>query len=198
MTYLEDLRYRWTEEASFTGILSDFRGSTPREFFDTGEEEVSSLLQEGAEQFGAPDFFGAALDFGCGMGRLTRALADRFNNVTGVDVSPRMIELAQTYDERPTYRLMELAMPKLEPVDFLVSVYVLQHLVEHQAAAYLENFPSLLTETGIGVVQVSQPSDDGGISDEKVREVLGKHLLGVREEGGWYDAKITSRYYWFA
>src|SRR5688572_28982185 len=40
-----------------------------------------------------------ALDFGCGVGRLTRALGDYFNVVEGIDVSPTMIEKAQTLNK---------------------------------------------------------------------------------------------------
>lgn len=38
-----------------------------------------------------------ALDFGCGVGRLTQALAAHFDEVTGVDISPSMIKLAKKY-----------------------------------------------------------------------------------------------------
>src|SRR5687767_8439812 len=47
------------------------------EFFATGEREVAEVLATAAE-LGLPRRHGAALDFGCGLGRLTRALAGRF------------------------------------------------------------------------------------------------------------------------
>ncbi len=46
--------------------------------------------------------FGKALDFGCGVGRLTQALADYFNEVAGVDVSPTMVNKALEYNKKPT------------------------------------------------------------------------------------------------
>ncbi len=39
-----------------------------------------------------------ALDFGCGVGRLTQALARHFNIVDGVDIAPSMIELANQFN----------------------------------------------------------------------------------------------------
>ena len=35
------------------------------------------------------------LDFGCGAGRVTRALANRFGHVVGVDISEEMLRLAR-------------------------------------------------------------------------------------------------------
>ena len=39
-----------------------------------------------------------ALDFGCGVGRLTQPLADHFEEVRGVDVSPVMLEQARQFN----------------------------------------------------------------------------------------------------
>ena len=49
---------------------------------------------------------GRALDFGCGVGRLTQALALHFDAVTGVDISGPMLEHARAHNrlgERVTY-----------------------------------------------------------------------------------------------
>ena len=44
---------------------------------------------------GSPAARRSALDFGCGIGRLSQALAEHFDQVYGVDISPKMIELAR-------------------------------------------------------------------------------------------------------
>jgi len=44
-----------------------------------------------SKRVGRPLRFGRALDFGCGPGRVTRALAAWFDESVGVDVSPVMI-----------------------------------------------------------------------------------------------------------
>ena len=64
------------------------------EFFATGEAEVAQMLARAAE-LGRPGRNDSALDFGCGVGRLTRALAVHFDNTLGVDASAQMIEQAR-------------------------------------------------------------------------------------------------------
>ena len=197
LTYLDTLRERWTNEATFHGVLSEFDGHTPEQFFQTGQDTIREVMTAAAE-LDAPQRFDRALDFGCGMGRLTRALADRFEYVLGLDISPRMIEVAQEFDSRPDYRLMDLDLPATEPVDLLVSMYVLQHLEEGQASEYLDAFPSLLAEGGIGMVQASYPSEDGGIGPGPARRVLGKRLVSMTRQGGWRSNPIVVSYmYWF-
>jgi len=46
---------------------------------------------------------GRALDLGCGAGRSTRFLRDAGLNVTGLDISPAMLELARQADPISTY-----------------------------------------------------------------------------------------------
>lgn len=63
-------------------------------FFATGETEIAGLMKRGGK-LGLPSETGSALDFGCGVGRLTRPLATRFERAVGVDISERMIEKAR-------------------------------------------------------------------------------------------------------
>ena len=78
---------------------------TLQEFMKTGEREIALLFHRFAElQLPAPR--GRALDFGCGVGRLTQALARRMERVVGADISPVMIDLARRlnrYADRVEY-----------------------------------------------------------------------------------------------
>ena len=74
------------------------------------------------------------LEIGCGAGRVTRALADIFGEVHGVDVSGEMVELARrALADRPGARVhknngMDLSvLPDLE-FDFAYSCIVFQHI----------------------------------------------------------------------
>src|SRR5438270_11146128 len=67
---------------------------TPEEFFAAGEAEIATVLGHVNRLGRAPDFSGAALDFGCGVGRLTQALAGRFSVTYGVDISSAMVKRA--------------------------------------------------------------------------------------------------------
>ena len=64
------------------------------EFFATAEATVAPVLAA-AEELGVPARRGRALDFGCGVGRITRALGSRFESVCGIDISERMVGLAR-------------------------------------------------------------------------------------------------------
>ena len=103
------------------------------EFFATGEAEIAHVLTV-AEPLGRPSRRAQALDFGCGVGRLTRALAGRFDEVVGVDVSAGMIEQAQRHNG--AYRTCEFRLNTDGDLrqfdsgsfDFVYSNIVLQHL----------------------------------------------------------------------
>ena len=79
----------------------------PDDFFKTGVEQVNGLREHGAD-FGFRMSGGRAMDFGCGAGRLTQALADHFDHSVGVDISEAMVELARKhnkYGDRVEYRI---------------------------------------------------------------------------------------------
>src|SRR5438034_420179 len=82
----------------YWAILSDpdrrFGGWDRETFLQSGTEAVDALLREGA-RFGLPLAHGDALDFGCGAGRLTRALSDHFEHCLGLDISAHMVEEAR-------------------------------------------------------------------------------------------------------
>ena len=66
----------------------------------TGEREIALLFHRlAALQLPVPH--GQALDFGCGVGRLTQALARRVARVVGADISPVMIDLARRLNRYP-------------------------------------------------------------------------------------------------
>jgi tRNA/tmRNA/rRNA uracil-C5-methylase (TrmA/RlmC/RlmD family) len=54
-----------------------------RRFFQTGVNEVALIFYQ-LDSHGVDVKNGCALDFGCGVGRLTQALAPRFERVVGV------------------------------------------------------------------------------------------------------------------
>lgn len=128
-------------------------------FFETGRREISLLLYQ-LKQFGHEPNTGRALDFGCGVGRLTQALATRFDEVVGVDVSPTMIRLADELNrQRGVARYVLNQSPALEQFDtadfdFVYSDIVLQHLRPEAAVRYLTEFLRLLSPGGITVFQL--------------------------------------------
>lgn len=97
------------------------------DFFRTGEEEIGSLMKR-AQQMGLPRQHGHAIDFGCGIGRLTRALRNYFQECHGVDISSRMLEMARRLtsdcDFRQGHNLNSFAKGS---ADLIYSNLVLQH-----------------------------------------------------------------------
>ncbi len=103
---------------------------------------------------------GKALDFGCGPGRLTQALATYFDLVYGVDIAPSFLELARAYNrfgERCTYRLNEvddLSVFGDQTFDLVYSARVLMHMNSSIAKNYIREFIRLLRPDGILVFQI--------------------------------------------
>jgi SAM-dependent methyltransferase len=119
----------------------------PGEFFATGAAEVEHVLAT-AQELGRPARHERALDFGCGVGRLTRALGSRFEHALGLDISAGMVELARRLNEDvPTCEFRVNDAPDLaavadDSVDLVYSSIVLQHLpsardIERYVAEFL-------------------------------------------------------------
>jgi SAM-dependent methyltransferase len=103
-------------------------GWEPTEFFATGEADIEEMLATAA-QLGRPTRHERALDFGCGVGRLTRALARRFDEAVGIDVSERMLEHARRLNaDTRNVTFASSDEPPPEPFDLVVANLVLQHL----------------------------------------------------------------------
>ena len=102
------------------------------QFWRLGEDEITRVMST-ATTLGYPAGNAAALDFGCGVGRLTRAMTGHFSHCTGVDVAETMIEQARRLNHRPTCTFLvnetnDLARFEDSTFDFVYSALVLQHL----------------------------------------------------------------------
>ena len=130
------------------------------EFFATGVEAVEGILRH-VESLGISFGRGKALDFGCGVGRLTQALASHFDEVHGVDIAPSMIERARSHNrwgDRCTYHVNDrddLALFEDGAFDFVLSLITLQHMPPAHATRYLREFVRVLAPGGVLVVQTA-------------------------------------------
>lgn len=127
---------------------------SPEEFFATGRDQVARVFQELAS-LGVKVQRGAALDFGCGVGRLSQALADHFDAVHGVDIAASMITLAERHNrfgERCKYHLNEqdsLALFADGTFNFVLTLICLQHMEPRYAQKYLAEFARVLAPGGV-------------------------------------------------
>jgi 2-polyprenyl-3-methyl-5-hydroxy-6-metoxy-1,4-benzoquinol methylase len=135
-----------------------------QEFMKTGEREIALLFHRFAElQLKMPHR--RALDFGCGVGRLTQALARRHERVLGADISPVMIDLAQRlnrYPDRAEYVCTSttgLETLRDASFDCIYSNIVLQHVAPEISVPYLNEFFRLLEPNGLLVFQLPSHRD---------------------------------------
>jgi len=127
------------------------------EFLATGEKEIDAVLGYVAGLPFEPGR-GRALDFGCGIGRLTRALSRHFERVDGIDISSTMLEQARRVNaDIPACHFTRETSTRLPfedgTIDFVYSALVLQHMKTELALAYVGEFVRMLKPGGLAVFQ---------------------------------------------
>jgi SAM-dependent methyltransferase len=129
------------------------------EFLQTGRDEIAGLIAY-LDQRGLKRGRQRALDFGCGAGRLTHALAAYFDGVIGVDIAPSMIDTArQLHASVSGIEFRVNASDRLESIesdsiDLVYTRLVLQHMAPRFTRAYLAEFVRVLRPGGILVFQL--------------------------------------------
>lgn len=122
----------------------------------TANQELDSLFS----RLGEDPHGGACVEVGCGFGRMTGLLAQRFDRVVAVDVSPLMLEQARARVPDANVTFLPVSGTTLEPVesasaDVVVSYLVLQHLPARDVVtAYLREFARVLAPDGRAFVQL--------------------------------------------
>lgn len=150
---------RFGRDDPYFGVLAEERFGSDKidenrsEFFASGRSVASRILKRFEDHFGwVPS--GAALDHGCGVGRLTFPLASRFSSVVGIDVSPSM--LAEARSNACVFGVtnvgFELADDRLSnapgPFDFINSYMVLQHIPVPRGMIIIEHLLDRLSPGG--------------------------------------------------
>jgi SAM-dependent methyltransferase len=167
MPELTEEKRNWEDFAAqdpFWAVLSQpdrKYGRWDREaFYRTGEEQIAEVMDHAA-QFELPRNREAALDFGSGVGRLTRALAGRFDRAVGVDISQTMVENATRFNEDvPNVSFQVNARPDLRvfddaSFDLVNTRIVLQHLPDRaMILGYVAEFLRVLRPGGLLVFQL--------------------------------------------
>jgi len=144
-------------------ILTDPKRSrnkwNPEEFFESGRQEIALLIdgiQARGYQFGRQ----SALDFGCGVGRLTQGMAEYFERCYGVDISENMVGHAERFNrhgDRCQYVVNQadnLGLFDSNKFDFIYTNIVLQHIEKKYNESYLMEFIRVLRPNGLLVFQM--------------------------------------------
>jgi SAM-dependent methyltransferase len=141
-------------------------------FFATGEEAVAGKLKILSNRFNCPTQFDAALDFGCGVGRLLLPLARRSRRVIGVDVSQTMrqhcAENARNAGLDNVELVGDLALVDANrgALDLVMSLLVFQHIPTDLGIGYLAALLRLLRPGGWGCVHLTYANDVRHIRNE--------------------------------
>jgi SAM-dependent methyltransferase len=116
-------------------FLRDRMSDSDRDaFFATGEADIAQIfdLIDIAPK--------SALDFGCGVGRLSRSLAKRVDHVVGVDAAESMLRIARENVPEATF---SSTIPN-EQFDLIVSLIVFQHIPVKRGETLLDELLSHL------------------------------------------------------
>lgn len=166
MMDLDALRHNWEMLGNTDPLWAIYAEPSKRgnrwsldEFFATGVAEIGYLM-EYLDDLPVKLRRARALDFGCGVGRLTQALAGVFERADGVDIATSMIDLARVYNrhgDRCMYHVntrSDLALFPDAAFDLIYSVLVLQHMEPRYAEEYIAEFLRVLRPGGLAVFAV--------------------------------------------
>ena len=156
------------EEAPYFGVLTQPRyrkkqipDADLNDFFLSGEHYVEETLATARDRLGAPYRFERALDFGCGVGRLTLPLAGRSGRVLGVDVSPAMLREARQNATRQNIQNVEFALSgewttgEHRVFDFVHTYIVLQHISTARGLSITRKLIEVTAPGGFGVIHLT-------------------------------------------
>lgn len=143
----------------------------PDEFFKFGAVEIEQVLTRLDDLGIWPTNQRRALDFGCGVGRLTQALSDHFAWAVGVDASKEMVERARVFandrgchkvgfrvNNRPDLKVF--VGGQRDGFDFVYSVITLQHMPQELQRSYISDFVRVLRQGGLAVFQIPEGAAD--------------------------------------
>jgi len=172
------------------------------DFFETGREEIRRFFDYLFRQRIELANVGRFLDFGCGVGRLSRALIERFDSGVGIDISPHMIDLANKYNAQDQKRIdflvnqsADLSQIPSASVDFIYSHIVLQHMQPSLQRLFIAEFLRVLRPNGFAAFQVvtgQLPSFKSRVKNmlpPDLKETLLK-LLGRKERGVVFEMNL--------
>lgn len=130
-------------------------------FFETGKNTIKTfenILQK--YNYTLKDKI--ILDFGCGVGRLTKACLNYSSNVYGMDISEEHLKIAnKNVKSAKFYKVInENTLPQLNnKPEVIISLITLQHNSPKLIKKFLINLLKLLQDNGIALIQIPYKID---------------------------------------
>ena len=184
------------------------------ESYHASAEKDCSHFMEGLKSALGDQIGGALLDLGCGIGRMTAPLAIHFERTVGVDVSPIMIEQAQSLHsaisnlEFIVNSGADLSTLTDQSFRVICSYSVLPHLPPDVVQAYFSEFGRILELDGViryqfwvGPKHHPEDHDTLGIHVYEEDEVAELHKIAgleevSREEIDYFDPILKLQPVW--
>jgi len=143
-----------TVEESYDKMGEAYHNTRNNEKFNSELERFAKLL---------PDA-GHILDSGCGVGKpVSQFMTQRGFQVTGVDISSKMIELAkENVPEGEFYQMNILEMDFQDnSFDGIICVYTLWHIPRSNHSSIIRNFHRMLKKNGILILNTGIHESEG-------------------------------------
>lgn len=183
----------------YFGVLSDemyrrehLTADTVSRFFEHGRGHVHDVMEMMRAHTGEVRRPASVMDFGCGVGRLLPAFAQRAERVVGVDVARSMLAEAQIICAEQgieNVQLVETAqLSALRPeFDLIHSHIVFQHIPVAEGYQLFEQLARMLAPGGVGVMHVTlTPVGSATFSGWILKHVpLSHKLANLRRGRGW-------------
>lgn len=141
---------------------SNLDDAAKAEFFRFGREHLDEIWRDLQAASGSETLRpSSAIDYGCGVGRILIPLAERCEKITGVDISPGMLDEAQS-----NAAARHLENIRFEQADSFLSddqasfdlvhcFIVLQHIPPPVGRGIIAKLAERLTVGGVGMVHVT-------------------------------------------
>jgi len=170
-----------THEKYRTAHLTE---ATREQFFRSGEEHLAEVMSSVTRHLSRDFAPGRALDFGCGVGRVTIPLARVAREVVGVDVSTSMLREAERNCRSRSIDNVELVesgpfLARDDTFDFIHSFIVFQHLQTSRGERILGRLLARLKVGGVCAAHFTYANPGGRriVSLVRTRVPLGNHLV---------------------
>ncbi len=179
----------WAEKDPYFGVVTDgkFRAAkiedNRAEFMKSGDDYVANLIRVLNSHFG-PLPQGRALDFGCGVGRLTLPMANRFDEVVGLDIAPAMLAEARTNAanlniDNVEFHVSDDTLSNAQGKFDLVHTYiVLQHIPVAKGMGIIRHLLDRVAPGGVASLHFSILRTEGFA--HRVAYWMRRHVPGVQ------------------
>ena len=115
------------------------------------------------------------LDAGCGSGIVTRYLVDNGYQVTGIDISEKMLDIAKNRVPEATFEVGDMSALEFEDGSFdgVVSTFAVFHIPRTKHFSLFQDFHRILRKGGVLLFSIGvRPEGTDGVWDWEVGEVV--------------------------